>query len=157
MTRLPQFTPPLPPPAPTIPAEGPMFRALDARPILAMGEEPFGAILGEADLVPLGGVLELTAPFEPVPLYGVLGQRGFAHQTSVRGPGEYVVRFVQTGITPSATVRELLERYPAIAPLIAEHGFDTCCGGTHALGFAAQAHGVALPELLARLQTAATS
>jgi len=154
---LPTFSPPPVPPAVPIPAEGPPFTALDVRPILAMGEEPFSTILAAADRVPLGGVLELTAPFEPVPLYGVLGPRGFAHAATMRGPGEFVIRFTQTGIVPAATVREVLARHPATAPIIAEAGLDTCCGGTHPLGLAAQAHGLDLPRLLARLQAAAVS
>lgn len=157
MHPLPQYTPPPAPPAPPIPVEGPAFTALDVRPVLAMGEEPFGAILAAADVVPEGGVLELTAPFEPMPLYRVLSGRGFAHATTVRGPGDVVVRFTQTGIVPSLPVREILVRHPATAPIIAELGFDTCCGGAHPLGFAAGAHGVELAGVLDRLQTAVTS
>ena len=157
MHPLPQFTPPAAPLALPIPAEGPAFTALDVRPILAMGEEPFGAILAAADLLPEGGVLELTAPFEPAPLYRVLAGRGFAHVTEVRGPGEVVVRFTQTGIVSSLPVREILARHPATAPIIAELGFDTCCGGAHPLGFAAEAHGVELAGLLDRLQATVIS
>ena len=32
---------------------------------------------------------------------------------------------------PTIPVRELLARYPQIAPALAAHGVDTCCGGMH--------------------------
>jgi len=128
---------------------------LDVRSMIAMGEEPFEAIMTTVTALPEGGVLELTAPFEPVPLYKVLAERGFAHRTEQRGPAEFVVRFAQTGILPSTPVRDVLARHPATASVLAEFGFDLCCGGKHPLEFAAQAHGVDLPSLLARLRAAA--
>ena len=130
---------------------------LDVRAMIAAGEEPFEAIIATVTALPEGGVLELTAPFEPVPLYKVLAERGFAHRTGQRGPAEYVVRFAQTGILPSTPVKDVLARHPATAPVLAEFGFDLCCGGKHPLEFAAQAHGVDLPALLARLLAAVST
>lgn len=130
---------------------------LDVRPILAGGDEPLELILETAAGIPEGSVLEITAPFEPVPLYGVLGERGFAHATEVRGADEFVVRFVQTGITRESTVAEVYERHPATGSVLAEHGLDLCCGGAHTLEFAAQAHGLEPAELVASLQAAALS
>ena len=128
---------------------------LDVREMLALGEEPFDAIMTAVADLPAGGVLELTAPFAPVPLYKVLAERGYAHRTEQRGPAEFVARFAQTGILPSTPVKDVLARHPATAPILAEAGFDLCCGGRHPLEFAAKAHGVELPPLLARLQAAA--
>ncbi len=131
--------------------------ALDVRPILATGEEPLELILETAVGVSEGEVLEITAPFEPVPLYAVLGARGFAHLTEMRAPDEFVVRFTQTGITRESTVADVHERHPAAAPILAEHGLDLCCGGGHTLEFAAQAHGLEPEELVAALQAAVLS
>lgn len=128
--------------------------ALDVRPILASGEEPLELILETAGGLSEGAVLEITAPFEPLPLYAVLSARGFAHVTEMRAPDEFVVRFTQTGITGESTVADVFERHPAAAPLLAEHGLDLCCGGGHTLEFAAQAHGLELEELVTALQTA---
>lgn len=52
-------------------------RVVDARPVLAAGGEPFAEIMNAAAV---GGdeVLVVHAPFEPVPLEGVLGEQGFA-------------------------------------------------------------------------------
>lgn len=69
---------------------------LDVRPALARGEEPFGAIMAAAATVRPGEVLRLRAGFEPVPLYAVLGRRGFAHRACQRGPDEWEVLFLKT-------------------------------------------------------------
>ena len=97
-----------------------MTTKLDVRPMLAAGEEPFSTIMSVVDGMSEGERFELVAPFDPVPLYEVLGPRGFHHRTEKRGPGEYVVEFVQTGITAESTVREVLDRHPATAELLAE-------------------------------------
>lgn len=136
-------------------ATAPQIVRLDVRPLLARGEEPFDTIMEEAVRVPAGGTLELTAPFAPVPLYRVLSGRGFAYRTEELGPAEFRVRFFQTGIIPALTVRAVHERHPATAAVFAEYGMDLCCGGEKTLEFVAKAHGVALPELLDRLQRAA--
>jgi len=130
---------------------------LDVRPMLEAGEEPFDAIMAAAQGVGAGkgGALEIVAPFEPVPLYGALGRLGFAHATEARADGAFVVRFTQTGITPHLTVGEVVERTPATGAVFARHGIDLCCGGTRTVEFAARAHGVELPRLLAELREAA--
>ena len=128
---------------------------LDVRPILADGAEPLQLILESAAGVPEGGVLEITAPFEPVPLYSVLEARGFGHATEARGADEFVVRFTQTGITSETTVADVYERHPATGALLAQHGLDLCCGGGHTLEFAARAHGLEAAELVRSLQEAA--
>lgn len=131
--------------------------ALDVRPVLARGEEPFAMIMEAAARVPAGGTLELTAPFEPVPLYAVLSGAGFGHLSTplAGGGGAFLVRFVQTGITPATTVGAVHERHAATAPVLAAHGIDLCCGGGKTLEFVSKAHGVELGRLLAELQDAA--
>jgi hypothetical protein len=128
---------------------------LDVRPMLAAGEEPFGLIMQSADRIPRGGTLELTAPFEPVPLYAVMRRRGFARSALVRGDAGWVVSFRETGIVPAATVGQVVERHPATAGVFGAHGLDLCCGGGKTLEFAARAHGVDLDQLLQELQAAA--
>jgi uncharacterized protein (DUF2249 family) len=68
---------------------------LDVRPILARGDEPFVPIMEAAASVKAGETLVIIVPFEPVPLYGVLGAQGFAHETRQAAAGEWVVRFVR--------------------------------------------------------------
>lgn len=125
---------------------------LDVREVLASGGEPFDLILSAAGQVPPGGTLELTAPFEPVPLYRVMADRGFVHITDPRGPAEWVVTFRATGIVPGATVAEVAAQHPATQAVFARHGLDLCCGGGKTLEFVARAHGIELAALLDELR-----
>jgi uncharacterized protein (DUF2249 family) len=68
---------------------------LDVRPVLEQGGEPFVQIMEAAEHLPAGRALVLVAPFEPVPLYGALGARGFAHATQRLAADEWVVRFTR--------------------------------------------------------------
>lgn len=128
---------------------------LDVRPLLAAGEEPFDAILAAARGIAPGQTLEIVAPFEPAPLYAVLGGMGFAHRTEPRAGGAFAVRFTQTGVTPEATVEAVAARYAGAAAVFARHGIDFCCGGSKTLEFVANAHGVNLGDLLHELREAA--
>lgn len=51
---------------------------LDARELLARGEQPLQVILAQAAALAPGGVLHVRSPFEPRPLYQVMTERGFA-------------------------------------------------------------------------------
>jgi uncharacterized protein (DUF2249 family) len=51
---------------------------LDARPLLAAGQNPVAPILKAAKNVPEGSILLLRNTFEPLPLYELLGEQGFA-------------------------------------------------------------------------------
>jgi hypothetical protein len=68
---------------------------LDVRPTLEQGGEPFVEIMEAAAGILSGESLVLIAPFEPAPLYGVLGDRGFSHTTNCVSPSEWVVRFTR--------------------------------------------------------------
>jgi uncharacterized protein (DUF2249 family) len=43
-----------------------------------------------------GGTLVIIAPFEPVPLYDVLGARGFSHETEKVAADEWIVQFTRS-------------------------------------------------------------
>lgn len=68
---------------------------LDVRPILEQGGEPFVLIMETAERVSAGQSLVLIAPFEPVPLYGTLGGRGFSHATERISDDEWIIRFTR--------------------------------------------------------------
>jgi len=94
----PAATPP-PPGLANIPPARQMH--LDVRDDIRRGEEPFARIMGAIKAVPDGGALVLRAPFEPIPLYEVLGRRGFASWTECRGPADWMVWFYRaTGPVP---------------------------------------------------------
>ena len=54
---------------------------LDVRPIIDSGRDPFKDIMGKAKILGENEVLMIINNFEPVPLYSVLGKKGFAHKT----------------------------------------------------------------------------
>ncbi|MCZ7534239.1 MAG: DUF2249 domain-containing protein [Acidimicrobiia bacterium] len=62
---------------------------IDARPAIAAGGEPFGDIMTAAGNVKDGEVLVVYAPFEPVPLEGVLGEQGFTHRADELAPNNW--------------------------------------------------------------------
>lgn len=66
---------------------------LDVRPLMAAGKEPFNAIMGVVGGLGPEEEFELFAPLDPVPLYQVLGERGFSHKTEALGGGDYRVVF----------------------------------------------------------------
>lgn len=54
---------------------------VDVRDDLRAGREPLGRILAAAETLPDGSVLHLRTPFQPTPLFGVLGRLGFEFHT----------------------------------------------------------------------------
>jgi uncharacterized protein (DUF2249 family) len=54
--------------------------------------EPFGDIVAALDDLEDGATLELVNSFEPVPLYDVLSDRGFAYETERVAADEWRVR-----------------------------------------------------------------
>ena len=83
---------------------------LDVRDDIRSGVEPFARIMATVGSLPDGHVLALRAPFEPVPLYDVLGKRGFAHWTERHRVADWSVWFYRAdrGVAqPSAAVADV--------------------------------------------------
>jgi uncharacterized protein (DUF2249 family) len=72
-------------------------RTVDARPIIARGEEPFRTIMAAVDALEPGQDLVIIAPFEPVPLEGVLGGQGFTFEVQSLDGGDWRVTFRKAG------------------------------------------------------------
>jgi hypothetical protein len=88
--------PSVPAPSSSNPAQSLHPLVLDTRPIFASGETPCDAIDNAvAALVP-GQSLVLLVPFEPVPLYAKLGNKGYSHETSSLDDGTWRVEFRQS-------------------------------------------------------------
>ncbi|HEX6574672.1 MAG TPA: DUF2249 domain-containing protein [Gemmatimonadaceae bacterium] len=66
---------------------------LDVRDDLRNGREPFSRIMGAVDELPAEGVLHLRATFEPVPLFRVLGRKGFLHEARENAGEDWSVWF----------------------------------------------------------------
>lgn len=66
---------------------------LDVRPLCAAGNPPLGAILDAVHRLQSNQALRLIAPFEPVPLYELLGNRGFTHTAAVKDDDSWEILF----------------------------------------------------------------
>ncbi len=64
----------------------------DARPVIAAGGEPFGDIMTAVAALADEEELVVIAPFEPVPLEGMLSSRGFSYDAVDVG-GDWRVTF----------------------------------------------------------------
>lgn len=70
-------------------------RLVDARPILASGGEPFEMIMNAVDELRDGEILIVDAPFEPVPLQGLLAEQGFGHVSDQLPNGDWRTTFLR--------------------------------------------------------------
>ena len=66
---------------------------LDVREDIQRGLEPFDRIMSAVADLGEGEELVIVNLFEPVPLYGVLAQRGFVHETVRTPEGDWRVTF----------------------------------------------------------------
>ncbi len=71
----------------------PRQRHVDVREDVRRNQEPFARIMAAVKGLGPDEVLVLRAPFEPIPLYDVLGKRGFAHWTECHAPDDWSVWF----------------------------------------------------------------
>jgi len=80
---------------------------VDVRPILRAGGEPFSVIMSALERLEPGQGLRLYATFKPIPLFGVMADKGFAHSETALGGGEWEVLFTpaaaQQAATPTST------------------------------------------------------
>ena len=83
---------------------------LDVRPILRDGGEPFSAIMEAVTALAPGQGLRLLATFKPVPLFQVLGARGFEPAAREIGNGDWEVLF--TPVDSSANSEGLQSAAP---------------------------------------------
>ncbi|HEV2434651.1 MAG TPA: DUF2249 domain-containing protein [Verrucomicrobiae bacterium] len=70
---------------------------LDVRDDLRNGSEPFSKIMYIVGQLRPGERLSLLVPFEPVPLFAVMMQRGFAHEARQLPDGDWEVLFTRNG------------------------------------------------------------
>jgi uncharacterized protein (DUF2249 family) len=66
---------------------------LDVREDLRSGREPFSRIMSAVAALRDDHVLRLRTTFEPVPLFNVLGKRGFVHESEACAPDDWSVWF----------------------------------------------------------------
>jgi uncharacterized protein (DUF2249 family) len=122
---------PAAPPVPAAPPAGPRPAALDrlrsvevdVRDDIARGEEPFARIVAAARALGAAEALVIRAPFEPVPLYDVLGRRGLAHWTEQLAADDWRVWF-HRGASAPAPVPVAPARTPADAATLDVRGLE---------------------------------
>ena len=66
---------------------------LDVRPIFANGGSPCANIDAAVASLSPGQSLVLLAPFEPAPLFGKLGAKGFSHRSEATADGSWRIEF----------------------------------------------------------------
>jgi uncharacterized protein (DUF2249 family) len=74
---------------------------LDVREDLRQGRHPFEKILQTVAALRPNQLLRLLAPFEPVPLFAVLAQQGFTHQSRQIDGADWEVLFSRTPPHPT--------------------------------------------------------
>lgn len=66
---------------------------VDVRPLVSQRRPPLPAITHAlSDLKP-GQTLQVIAPFEPLPLYEFMRERGYSHRTEHLSDGSWVILF----------------------------------------------------------------
>lgn len=75
---------------------------IDVREELGAGGEPFARIMQAADRLRDGEALRILAPFEPVPLIGVLAGQGFSAAVSPLEDGGFEVIFTAAAAPDAA-------------------------------------------------------
>jgi uncharacterized protein (DUF2249 family) len=76
---------------------------LDVREDIQRGREPFSKIMQAVSALKVNEDLLLIAPFEPRPLYDVLAQLGFTHESQEGPGGEWEIRFTRSNDEPGPT------------------------------------------------------
>ena len=75
---------------------------VDVRDDIRRGCEPFSRIINAAAVLQAGERLLLIAPFEPVPLFGLMAKQGFVHQGQATPSGEWEILFTRQPSPPPA-------------------------------------------------------
>jgi len=93
------------------------FVDVDVRPILRAGGEPFSQIMQALETLEPGQGLRLFATFQPIPLFGVMGSKGFTHEAIELEDGEWEVLFLPAaatnGLSPTAAGAAAGDAWPA--------------------------------------------
>ena len=97
---------------------------LDVREDIRNGREPFAKIMQTVAGLKDNEQLLLIAPFEPAPLFAVLAQRGYSHESKPTPEGDFEVLFTR-GLSRLRQAEDYRSRLPAAA------GFKAPCMRRH--------------------------
>ena len=79
---------------------------VDVRDDLRQGREPLARIMAAVSALREDEVLRVRAIFEPVPLFTLLAQRGFAHESTGHAPDDWSVWFWRENADASPAMRK---------------------------------------------------
>lgn len=122
--------------------QAPIVTELDAREMQQRGEDPFFAIQDTARTVPHGKAFRLRNTFQPFPLYGVLGAKGFAHWVEELGPDDWLITFYREQPVSADTDADDTHPHGAVRPATmppATGASGTAAGGVASAAAAAGA------------------
>jgi hypothetical protein len=68
---------------------------LDVREDIKNGQDPFETIMATISPFQIGDTLLLHAPFQPLPLYGVLRSKGFGYETEEINNKHFKITFTK--------------------------------------------------------------
>jgi uncharacterized protein (DUF2249 family) len=97
---------------------------LDVREDIRGNREPFAKIMAAIKHLDPDQVLVLRTPFEPIPLYDVLGKRGFAHWTHKRSGDDWAVGFYREAASGSSPRKDELCQVDNLARVIDVRGLE---------------------------------
>ena len=119
---------------------------LDVREDIQRGREPFSKIMTAVAQLKQNEDLRLIAPFEPVPLFALLSQRGFSHQAKSTAEGTWEILFSR-GSEAASTPQPVAAR--------ASEGAPAACSGRPVIQL--DARGLEPPEPLVKILEALTT
>jgi uncharacterized protein (DUF2249 family) len=82
---------------------------LDVREDIRSGQQPCGKIMDTAKKLRPDETLRLIAPFEPVPLFELLGKQGFHHTARPISAGDWEVLFTRTSRESSGEQKSVVQ------------------------------------------------
>jgi uncharacterized protein (DUF2249 family) len=118
---------------------------LDVRETLRQGGKPCGLITEAVSRLQSNQSLRLIAPFEPVPLFDLLGQRGYGHRATALPGGDWEVLFSRDLPVDGAK------------PRAAEHAGCTCSAPTEDDILDLDVRGLEPPQPMVRILEALSS
>ncbi len=83
------------------------IRTVDVREDIRNGGEPFSKIMSAVAALQADERLLLIAPFEPLPLFGVLAKQGFQHTSRPLESGDWEVLFTRQPTTPPTAAAQI--------------------------------------------------
>lgn len=88
---------------------------LDVREELRSGGEPLPRIMEMVNQLVPGQPLRLLATFEPLPLYAVLGRKGFGHEATHHGLDDWEVLFTPGSADPHSVMGKKMQKPTAVS------------------------------------------